>query len=36
MRLALEHGSTIRAQQRVTGNTVVTPLKQFCKQQVRC
>jgi arsenite oxidase small subunit len=36
MRLALEHGSTTRAQQRVAGKTVVTPLKQFCKQQVRC
>ncbi|MBX3662460.1 MAG: (2Fe-2S)-binding protein [Burkholderiales bacterium] len=36
MRLALEHGSTARAQQRVAAKTVVTPLRQFCKQQVRC
>ena len=36
MRLALEHGSTTRAQQRVAGSTAVTPLQKFCKQQVRC
>jgi Rieske Fe-S protein len=36
LRLALEHGSPSRAQQRVSGRTVVSPLKEFCKQQVRC
>lgn len=36
MRLALEHGSTTRAQQRVADKALVTPLQQFCKQQVRC
>lgn len=36
MRLALEHGSPTRAQQRVTTTSVVTALTQFCKQQVRC
>ncbi len=36
MRLALEHGSPARAQQRVTGTTTVTALTSFCKQQVRC
>lgn len=36
MRLALEHGSTTRAQQRVAGSSTVTPLQKFCKQQVRC
>ena len=36
MRLALEHGSSNRAQQRVSGNTTVVALSQFCKQQVRC
>ena len=36
MRLALEHGSASRAQQRVSGATTVTALSQFCKQQVRC
>ncbi|MGE0560089.1 MAG: (2Fe-2S)-binding protein [Burkholderiales bacterium] len=36
MRLALEHGSTSRAQQRSSGTTAVSPLSQFCKQQVRC
>ena len=36
MRLALEHGSTTRAQQRVVDKALVTPLQQFCKQQVRC
>lgn len=36
LRLALEHGSSSRAQQRVSGRTAVSPLKQFCKQQVRC
>ncbi|MEY4597816.1 MAG: hypothetical protein RLZZ445_613 [Pseudomonadota bacterium] len=35
IRLAMEHGSS-RAQQRVSGKTAVSPLKQFCKQQVRC
>lgn len=36
MRLALEHGSPARAQQRVTGTSTVTALTSFCKQQVRC
>lgn len=36
MRLALEHGSPGRAQQRVAGTTAVTALTRFCKQQVRC
>ena len=36
MRLALEHGSSARAQQRVTGTSTVTALTRFCKQQVRC
>lgn len=36
MRLALEHGSTNRAQQRISGTTAISPLSQFCKQQVRC
>ncbi len=36
MRLALEHGSPARAQQRVAGTTTVTALARFCKQQVRC
>lgn len=36
MRLALEHGSTSRAQQRTRGTTVVSALSRFCKQQVRC
>ncbi|MGA0024572.1 MAG: (2Fe-2S)-binding protein [Burkholderiales bacterium] len=36
MRLALEHGSTNRAQQRSSSTTAVSPLSQFCKQQVRC
>lgn len=36
MRLALEHGSPSRAQQRVAGTTTVTALARFCKQQVRC
>lgn len=36
MRLALEHGSPVRAQQRVAGTTTVTALTRFCKQQVRC
>lgn len=36
MRLALEHGSPARAQQRVAGTTAVTALTRFCKQQVRC
>lgn len=35
MRLALEHGGG-RAQQRVSGRSVVSPLSQFCKQQVKC
>lgn len=36
MRLALEHGSPARAQQRVAGTSTVTALTRFCKQQVRC
>jgi arsenite oxidase small subunit len=36
MRLAMEHGSPTRAQQRVAGTAAVTELKKFCKQQVRC
>lgn len=36
MRLALEHGSPARAQQRVAGTSTVTALAQFCKQQVLC
>ncbi len=36
MRLAMEHGSPARAQQRVSGTTTVTALTRFCKQQVRC
>lgn len=36
MRLALEHGSPARAQQRIAATSVVTALTQFCKQQVRC
>lgn len=36
MRLAMEHGSPTRAQQRVSGTTTVTALTRFCKQQVRC
>jgi arsenite oxidase small subunit len=36
MRLALEHGSATRAQQRVAGTSTVTALTRFCKQQVRC
>ncbi len=36
MRLALEHGSTSRAQQQIAATTIVSPLAQFCKQQVRC
>ena len=36
MRLALEHGSPARAQQRVAGTSAVTALARFCKQQVRC
>lgn len=35
MRLALEHAGG-RARSKTTGSTVVTPLTQFCKQQVRC
>jgi arsenite oxidase small subunit len=36
MRLALEHGSPSRAQQRTTTTSTVTALTRFCKQQVRC
>lgn len=36
MRLALEHGSPARAQQRVAGTSAVTALTRFCKQQVQC
>lgn len=36
MRLALEHGSPARAQQRVAGTSTVTALARFCKQQVKC
>jgi arsenite oxidase small subunit len=36
MRLALEHGSPTRAQQRVAATSAVTALTRFCKQQVRC
>lgn len=36
MRLSLEHGSPDRARQRSAGTATVTPLAQFCKQQVRC
>lgn len=36
MRLALEHGSATRAQQRVAATSTVTALTRFCKQQVRC
>lgn len=36
MRLALEHGSPARAQQRVAGTSTVTALARFCKQQIRC
>ncbi|MGE0560079.1 MAG: (2Fe-2S)-binding protein [Burkholderiales bacterium] len=36
MRLALEHGSPGRAQQRIAGTAAVSALSQFCKQQVRC
>lgn len=36
MRLALEHGSPARAQQRVAGTSAVTALARFCKQQIRC
>jgi len=36
MRLALEHGSTTRAQQRVAAKATVLTLAEFCKQQVRC
>lgn len=36
MRLALEHGSPARAQQRSAATTTVTTLTRFCKQQVRC
>lgn len=35
MRLALEHGGG-RAKQRVSGHSTVSPLSQFCKQQVKC
>jgi len=35
MRLSLEH-SDDRAQQRIAGKTAVSPLAQFCKQQVCC
>jgi Rieske Fe-S protein len=35
MRLALEHAGN-RAPQRVSGTTTVSPLAQYCKQQVRC
>lgn len=35
-RLALEHGSTTHAQQRVAAKATVLALAEFCKQQVRC